>query len=247
MQESDDVKTEAGPTVFDLRTYLLGLLKDGLGPGGRLPTERELSHRTGASRRLIRRVLGTLEAEGLVWRRQGKGTFAGPPIEPIDALAAEIGGDADPIEVMEARLCLEPEIAALCATRATPADVSRLWTLARQNYEVEDDEMTELWDSAFHRMIAHCAGNRPLQTAFALLDDTRSGADWQRMRQRARSGRSLQESHDQHLAIVSAIEAGDANAAREAMRLHLLSRVTAMSDALRDFDSTAPVPLHGSG
>ena len=230
------------PTAFDLRTYLLELLKDGLGADGRLPTERELSETTGASRRMIRRVLATLEAEGLVWRRQGKGTFAGPPVEPVDALAAKIGMEADPIEVMEARLCLEPELAALSATRATPSDVARMWTLARHVYEVEDHEMTELWDSALHRLIAQCAGNRPLQTAFALLDDTRASEDWSNARQRARTDRSLQESHDQHVAIVSAIEAGDANAAREAMRVHLLARITAMSEVL---GGIRPVPEDG--
>ncbi len=219
-------------TVFDVRSYLLELLNQGdLGPGGRLPTERELSERTGASRRLIRRVLAALEAEGLIWRQQGKGTFAGQPVEPVSALAAEINDTSDPIEVMEARLCLEPEIAALCASRATPDDVARMWTLARHVYEVEDDEMTELWDSALHRLIAQCAGNRPLLTAFSLLDDTRATEGWQDARVRARTDQSLQESHVQHIAIVSAIEAGDAGAAREAMRTHLMARITALSEA----------------
>lgn len=220
-------------TVFDVRNYLLELLNRGaLGPSGRLPTERELSEKTGASRRLIRRVLAALEAEGLIWRQQGKGTFAGQPKEPVSALAAEINDTSDPIEVMEARLCIEPEIAALCATRATPDDVARMWTLARHVYEVEDDEMTELWDSALHRLIAQCAGNRPLQTAFALLDDTRSTEDWQDARIRARTDRSLQESHAQHIAIVSAIEVGDASAARAAMRTHLMARIEALSEAM---------------
>lgn len=229
------------PTVFDVRSHLLELLeKGGLGQDGRLPTERELSETTGASRRLVRRVFAALEAEGLIWRRQGKGTFAGQPVEPMSALAAEINGSADPIEVMEARLCIEPEIAALCATRATPDDVARMWTLARHVYEVEDDEMTELWDSALHRMIAQCAGNRPLQTAYALLDDTRSTADWQDARTRARSDQSLQETHAQHIAIVSAIETGDATAAREAMRAHLMARITALSKALGVIGSAPP-------
>ena len=221
------------PTVFDVRAHLQDLLNRGqLGEDGRLPTERELSDRTGASRRNVRRALDALEAEGLIWRRQGKGTFAGRPIEPVSQLAAKITEDAEPVEVMEARLCLEPEIAALCATRATPADVARMWTLARHVYEVEDDEATELWDSALHRLIAQCAGNRPLQTAFALLDDTRASEGWQDLRRHARSIQSLQESHAQHIAIVSAIEAGDANGAREAMRDHLMSRITALSEAL---------------
>ncbi|KMW60387.1 Transcriptional regulator, GntR family [Candidatus Rhodobacter oscarellae] len=199
-----------------------------------------MSETTGASRRLIRRVLGALEAEGLIWRRQGKGTFAGQPAEPVSALAAEINGTAGPVEVMEARLCIEPEIAALCATRATPDEVSRMWTLARHVYEVEDDEMTELWDSALHRMIAQCAGNRPLQTALALLDDTRSTADWQDARTRARSDQSLQESHEEHIAIVSAIETGDAVGARAAMRAHLMTRITALSEAMGIISSPPP-------
>lgn len=220
-------------TVFDVRSYLLDVLNHGgVGPDGRLPTERELSERTGASRRVIRRVLATLEAQGLIWRQQGKGTFAGQPVAPVSALAAQISDTSDPMEVMEARLCIEPEIAALCATRATPDDVARMWTLARHVYEVEDDEMTELWDSALHRLIAQCAGNRPLQTAFALLDDTRSSEVWQDARTKARTDQSLQESHAQHIAIVSAIEAGDAHAARKAMRVHLMARIAALSEAL---------------
>ena len=233
------------PTVFDVRAYLHDLLNQGqLGDGGQLPTERELSERTGASRRLVRRALDALEAEGLIWRRQGKGTFAGPALEPVSQLAAEIIETSDPIEVMEARLCLEPEIAALCATRATPADVARMWTLARHVYEVEDDDVTELWDSALHRLIAHCAGNRPLQTAFALLDDTRATAGWRDMRPQARSVQSLQESHAQHTAIVKAIEAGDANRAREAMREHLMARLNALSRAVSGANSTSARPSH---
>lgn len=233
-------------TVFNVRTHILNLINDGgLGAEGRLPTERELSETIGASRRVVRRALASLEAEGIIWRRQGKGTFAGQPAEPVSTLAAEINRTAEPIEVMEARLCLEPEIAGLCATRATPDEVARMWTLARHLHEAEDDEMIELWDSALHRLIAQCSRNRPLQTAFALLDDTRATQDWQGLRARARTDRSLQETHEQHISIVSAIEAGDADAARDAMRSHLMSRVIAMSHALGVIDcSSAMVDDH---
>src|SRR5690606_41847884 len=83
----------------------------------RLPPSSTLSPYTPLfrSRRSIRLALEALEAEGLIWRRQGKGTFAGSPPDPTGALAAAIVGDTTPADIMEARLALEPALAALCA------------------------------------------------------------------------------------------------------------------------------------
>ncbi|MBC7152772.1 MAG: FadR family transcriptional regulator [Rhizobium sp.] len=221
---------DSEPTVFDVRAHIMSLIGDGrLGPEGRLPTERALCEATGAGRRMVRRALATLEAEGLIWRRQGKGTFAGQPAEPIEALAAEIDRTATPIEVMEARLCIEPELAALSALRARPEEVRRMWALARHQFEAGDDATIELWDSALHRLIAQSARNRALLSAFALLDDTRASAGWQGLRARARSALSLRETERQHRAIIEAIEAGQPEAARAAMRAHLATRYRAMS------------------
>lgn len=235
-------ETTSDPTVFDVRAYLMGLIKGGrLGSEGRLPTEREIGAATGAGRRLVRRALASLEAEGLVWRRQGKGTFAGQPVEPIGVLAAEINGTSHPIEVMEARLCIEPELAALCARRARPDEIRRLRMVAQRRLEAGDNELIELWDSALHRLIAKSARNRPLLTSFAMLDETRASAAWQGVRARARSDRSLRESERQHMRIIDAIEAGDAEEAREAMRAHLLTRSRAMSEEMAGYgDATAP-------
>ncbi|MBC7140610.1 MAG: FadR family transcriptional regulator [Rhodobacteraceae bacterium] len=224
------------PSAFEVRSHLMGMIRAGkLGPNGRLPTERELCVGTGAGRRLVRRVLASLEAEGLIWRRQGKGTFAGQPIEPVAVIAREVKAASEPIEVMEARLSVEPEIAALCARRAQPDEVERMRRLAQRRLEAGDDQMIELWDSALHRQIAKSAHNQPLLTVFAILDESRSTDAWQGVRPLTRSEQSLRETERQHLRIIAAIEAGDEAGARAAMRDHLITRYEAM---LRE--ATAP-------
>lgn len=201
-----------------------------LGEDGKLPTERDLCARLGVSRRALRRALDALEAEGLIWRRQGKGTFVGAAPNRAGALALEIGTDIDPLSVMEARLCIEPELAALCARRATPDEVARLRAMAQRTAQSRDPESAELWDGSLHRLIARIAGNPILTTAFALLDEVRSNQRWQRERQLARSSDLVSLYDSQHGLILDAIDRRDAAGAREAMRRHL----QALEQNLRD-------------
>ncbi len=198
---------------------------------GRLPTERELSERFGISRRGIRRALDALEAEGLVWRRQGKGTFAGEPPDPNGPLAAMLAPEADPVTVMEARMALEPEMAALAARRATAEDVARMRELADRTSKATDADAAELWDGSLHRMIARIAGNPILSAAFALLNEVRSEQRWQRERQSARSPDLVAEYDRQHQRIIAAIDARDEVAARDAMRSHLQALTSNLEQA----------------
>lgn len=190
-------------------------------PDGRLPTERDLSERFRVGRRAVRRALEALAAEGIVWRRQGKGTFVGQPPNPAATLAAEVAHEADPLTVMEARLCVEPSLAELCARRATAADVETMRHLARRTVASADSDAAELWDGSLHRLIARTAGNSLLLTVFSLLDDVRMGEEWRSRRHRARSPERIALYDRQHAAVIDAIEAGDGPGARAAMAAHL--------------------------
>ena len=226
-----------------VRARLLSLLEsDQLGPNGRLMTERALAEKFSVGRREVRRALEALEAEGLIWRHQGKGTFAGQRPDPTGRLAAEITGETSPMEVLEARLCIEPTLAGLCARKALPGDIERMRYLARRIVETRDPDATELWDSALHRLIARTAGNRPLLTSFALLDEIRTTEAWVELRARARSLETLHVSDAEHLAIIDAIEAGRPQAAEEAMRRHLRTLMTNIERIMPSASDTGAAP-----
>lgn len=223
-----------------VRVRLMELIRSGsLGADGRLPTERELCEQLLVSRRAVRLALESLEAEGLIWRRQGKGTFAGQQPDPTGALAAAIVGETTPLEVMEARLSVEPALAALCAERATPVHIERMRHLVRRTFEAKDPDSAELWDGALHRLIAQAAGNRPLMTMFSLLDEVRGSETWRDLRSQARSLETLKVTLGQHSAIVDAIEAGKPDAAAAAMRAHLATLMDNLRRSVAGFGTAA--------
>ena len=221
MKDQPQISQNASLALAQLRL----LIARELPADGRLPTERALTVRLGVGRRAVRRALDALEAEGLVWRRQGRGTFAGQPPDPADALLSELAAATDIASVMEARLALEPALAELAARRVTAEDAARLRLLAERTGAAPDSDAAELWDGALHRMIARIAANRLLLAAFALIDEVRVGADWQEQRHRLRTPETLALVGRQHDAVVAAIAAGDGARARTAMEAHLQSLI----------------------
>ncbi|MDZ4085934.1 MAG: FCD domain-containing protein [Tabrizicola sp.] len=222
------------PVVTDsanvVRARLLAMIEGGgLPADGRLPTERDLSDSMGIGRRAVRSALESLLAEGLIWRKQGKGTFAGQAPDKTQLLAAEIVGETNVVDVMEARLCIEPVLAAMAARHALPQDIDRMRNLAQRILQAGDPDSIELWDGALHRLIARTAKNKPLLTAFSMIDEIRGNQDWRGVRQKARSMRSLQDRNAEHVEIIKCIEAGDGPGAEAAMRKHL----TTLADNLK--------------
>ncbi len=215
-------RTDKSQNASEVLARLRGLIESGdVHSDGRLPTERDLAARFGVGRRVLRNALEALEMEGLIWRKQGRGTFIGQPPDPNGHLAAHICDAVDPVSVMEARLCVEPELTALCAKRATSDDVARMRILAQRTSDASDAEGAELWDGSLHRLIARVAGNPVLLAAFSMIDAVRSNARWHAERERARSPALIRLYTGQHRLIVDAIAAGDENVARAAMRTHL--------------------------
>lgn len=189
----------------------------------RLPTERALAERLGLGRRGVRRALEVLEAEGRIWRQQGKGTFIGArPGEPT-AMARVLSGETNFFEVMEARLRLEPQLAFLAALKATDTEVAHMRVICARIVESGDADARELWDGALHRQVARSTGNRLLLALFDVIDQIRQNDSWTELRERARRHHDPREYFDHHTAIVEAIAARDPAAAERAMRRHVMA------------------------
>ncbi|MEX2695901.1 FadR/GntR family transcriptional regulator [Rhizobium mongolense] len=217
----DEAAGNSNLALDKLRTLLRS---DGLYADGKLPTERALSQTFGVSRRAVRRALEVLEAEGLIWRRQGSGTFAGRRPDGWSEHVGSIVAGTDLMEVMEVRLRIEPQLAQLAAMRAKAADIERMYELVKKIYESTDADGRELWDGALHRQIAQCAGNQLFLAIFDVINRVRQDEAWQTIRERARSASKTRTvTYSQHTAIVEAIAARDPAKAGEAMRQHLLT------------------------
>jgi len=212
----------------DNSNYALARLRDYIqsndfAKDGRLPTERAFAESFDVGRRAVRRALEVLEAEGLIWRRQGAGTFIGEKPDDWSAQVTELVAGTDFMEIMEVRLRIEPQLAQLAAMRAKPAEIERMRALVEKTGQSTDADAKELWDGSLHRQIAQSAGNKLFLSIFDVVNRIRQDDAWQSIRELARrSGSNGRASFEQHMAIVEAIADRDPARAGEAMRQHLL-------------------------
>ncbi|MBI5322528.1 FCD domain-containing protein [Bradyrhizobium sp.] len=202
-----------------------------LAPGARLPTEAEMMSAMRVSRTVVREAVAALKANGLVITRQGAGAFVAPDqarisfrIDP-DGLASI----ADVIGVMELRLAVEVEAAALAAERATnPAIEAIEEALADVDRAIRRGDTAISEDFAFHMAIAEATAN--LHYAEFLRFIGRHVIPRQSVRATVTSGNRqttyLKKIQNEHRQIAAAIRARDVAAARRAMRTHLGNSLT---------------------
>ncbi len=191
--------------------------------GQRLPSERMLCEELGISRSGLRKVLSHLEAEDLLWRHVGKGTFAGPR-PALDTEAFQIvTRKTNPLEIMEARLMLEPQIAAAAAQRASFQEIERLALCAKRNHESKDLQTNEKWDVLFHETLVIATRNSLLIALYGGISKMRLSDEWCLKRQEWITAENWDSFKKEHAAVVQAVRRRDENHARQAMRSHLLS------------------------
>lgn len=194
-----------------------------LAEGGRLPPERDLAESLDVGRSALRKALATLQAEGVVWRHVGKGTFTGErPIDTVADINAMVQR-TNPLEVMGARIAFEPEVARCAALNATPSQIAELRSCMLKAQQAPTWRLYEQWDNRLHRLIGESSQNSLLLGLLDTLNAVRRAVTWGRMRDTPLRPPADHHSFEEHERIVEAIANRDGAAAADAMRRHLRS------------------------
>jgi GntR family transcriptional regulator, transcriptional repressor for pyruvate dehydrogenase complex len=212
-----------------------GIVAGELAPGQKLPSESQLVAEHGVSRTVVREAITRLQAEGLVHTRRGSGSFVlTPPAEPDDGApvprAAPAASVAERLDLIDYRVALESEAAALAAARRpeglTEAVGRAQHAFAERARAAGPEHPAELLglDFAFHRSVAEASGSALLLRALDALGPAMiamprarlaGGADGAAGDGRARVVAA------EHAAVAAAVAAGDPQGASAAMRTHL--------------------------
>ena len=202
-------------------TTVVAAIRDAIADGEFAPNQRlveaDLSERFGASRGSIRTALLELGAEGLVERVQNRGAR-------VRAISL-----AEAIEITEVRMVLEGLCAAKAATRLTEDDRDRLRGIGTAMQEaVRSGDLlgySEL-NRQLHALIRTLGGQSTAQT---ILERLRGQNVRHQFRLALHPGRAA-VSLPQHLEIIEAMCAGEAEAAEAAVRRHLHSVIETLPE-----------------
>jgi len=217
--------------THELVEALGGQLKSrAIKPGDKLPTEAVIMQTFGVSRGVVREALSRLQAAGMVQTHHGVGTFALEMAAPgrfqFGNAASSGGGIFDMLEMLELRTSIESEAAGLAALRRSDEHLQEMRS-ALDDFEKHLATVGETVspDFRFHLAIAQATGNHYFgelmsHLGLEVIPRTRISSSWLNVEQREQH---LQKVNQEHQDIYAAIERRDPEAARAAMRIHLVN------------------------
>lgn len=182
---------------------------------GEIISETEIAKAYSVSRQPVREAFIKLAEAGLVRVRPQRGTMVSP-------ISAE--------SVMEARFvreAIEADVVRAAAGRADAAATGRLLDQVEAQKRVAEDDTAAFMklDELFHRTLAEMAG---VPFAWRVVEDVKAQMD--RIRYLSVEEMHVRRLIAQHETIARAIEAGDADAAENAMREHLREILRTLPD-----------------
>ncbi|WP_172329427.1 FadR/GntR family transcriptional regulator [Mangrovicoccus sp. HB161399] len=236
-------KTPDVPLSDKVYEEILRLVVEGTIPVGQcLPTEAEFCDSFSVSRTVVREAMSRLKTDGIISSSPGKKSLVlkrpsrdvlGPP---------QVGSVAEVQRFHEFRELIEREAAGLAAQRAEASDLRRIREAhAAQTAAFARGEMSVENDLAFHIAIVKAARNNFLTDALASRRETFASAMNYARRSMPRdfAERSARVT-EEHAAILHAIEARDADAARNYMAYHMQRGKERVFAGVKDRESGNP-------
>jgi DNA-binding FadR family transcriptional regulator len=217
-------------------------------PGARLPAERELADKLQVSRSSIREALIALEIGGYVEIRVGSGVFVARPLDDGSyaddkALAdsAETAGRGNHLgafELLETRMLIEPECAALAAQYASDQQIA---TMREHYHALSNSNTPSHHDRAFHAAIAQACGNAALEAVVAhVWDLSESSVVFGRLDEHMVTSDVWQLALVEHGRVLAAIEEHDPVRARHEMHGHLIGILARLRKDFASADMAEP-------
>jgi len=221
------VETKRPRFVID---QILSSIQDGtLKAGERLPSEAKLAELTGVGRTSVREALAALRLMGVVETRVGDGSYvresAGAEIA-ANGISQAIEKSEEALQLQEARAVFECGLVRLVAVRWSPEKAEGFRDLLTDLSDAADrqcyDDYIRLHRD-FHLRLAQATDNAILERTERSFLEFMDHEGWQDMERQSLlpdRGDYLQESSNEHRAIIDAIESGDAVEAGERMHQH---------------------------
>lgn len=217
---ADELPDASGAGAAAIATRLREAILGGrYGHGERLPAERDLTKHFGAARSTVREALRRLEETGLVARRAGSGTFVNHRAGPGED---DIADHTSPIELIDVRLAIEPDIARMAVINATARDLERLEAALGECEAANGDrEAFSQGDERFHRALAEATRNPLMIWLYGKINDVRGHAQWSEMKGKILTRSRIDEYNLQHRKLFEAIRGRDMDAAVQTIERHL--------------------------
>jgi len=223
--------------------HITGEIQKGiLKPGDKLPTESAIMELYGVSRTVVREAISHLQAGGWVETRHGIGTFIIERKSGIGIPAESIVTVLDVLAMLELRISMEAEAAALAAQRRSEEHVARLArALGDMQRSVARGGPAVDADVQFHLVIAQATGNRYFVEILTQLGNTIIPRARVNMPQLAHDDPAayLERVNREHEDIFNAILRQDPEAARAAMRTHLSNSRERLRRAQQQLEAAA--------
>ena len=196
-----------------------------LAVGAQIPTEQQLEQEFGVSRTVVREAITELRAAGLVKPIQGKGVFVSEPqVKRLRLTPGEVQNIPETLELLELRLGIEAEGAAIAAYRRSAEQEGRIRSAFEQMARLIDSQQpTVEADFSFHMRVAEATNNRFYTEVLGHFGARAIPRGQFPTLPDALDPQYLAEVLAEHAEILDAIGEQDSERARAAMRVHLLA------------------------